>query len=103
MDKKNQAIIEMLICATLWSTAGILIKLIPWNAFVITGIRSLIAGLTVLVYIRIKKYRIIINRRTLVPAAIMACVYFCFVGANKLTTSANAIVLQFTAPLFIRR
>ena len=34
MDKKNQAIIEMLICATLWSTAGILIKLIPWNAFV---------------------------------------------------------------------
>ena len=101
MDKKNQAIIEMLICATLWSTAGILIKLIPWNAFVITGIRSLIAGLTVLVYIRIKKYRIIINRRTLVPAAIMACVYFCFVGANKLTTSANAIVLQFTAPLFI--
>ena len=101
MDKKNQSIIEMLICATLWSTAGIFIKLIPWNAFVITGMRSLIAGLTILAYIRIKKYRLVVARRTVVPALIMACVYVCFVAANKLTTAANAIVLQFTSPLFI--
>lgn len=91
----------MLVCATLWSTAGIFIKLIPWNAFVITGLRSLIAGLTMLCYIKFKGYKIILNRRTIVPAALMATVYFLFVGANKLTTSANAIVLQFTAPLFI--
>jgi drug/metabolite transporter (DMT)-like permease len=101
MDKKNQSIVEMLICATLWSTAGIFIKLIPWNAFVITGLRSLIAGLTILAYIGMKKYRVIITKRTVKPAVIMACVYVCFVAANKLTTAANAIVLQFTSPIFI--
>ena len=101
MDKKNQSIIEMLICATLWSTAGIFIKLIPWNSFVITCLRSLIAGLTILAYILAKRYKIVVNRRTVVPGLIMAAVYFCFVAANKLTTAANAIVLQFTAPLFI--
>lgn len=91
----------MLICATLWSTAGIFIKLIPWNSFVITCLRSLIAGLTILAYILAKRYKIVVNRRTVVPGLIMAAVYFCFVAANKLTTAANAIVLQFTAPLFI--
>jgi drug/metabolite transporter (DMT)-like permease len=101
MDNKNRSIVEMLICATLWSTAGIFIKLIPWNALAITGMRSLIAGLTILVYIQAKRYRIVVKKRTVVPAIIMAAVYICFVMANKLTTAANAIVLQFTSPLFI--
>lgn len=101
MEKRNQSIIEMLVCAALWSTAGIFIKLIPWNAFVITGLRSLIAGLTILAYIGMKRYHVIISGRTVKPALIMACVYICFVLANKLTTAANAIVLQFTSPIFI--
>lgn len=98
---KNTAILEMLVCATLWSIAGIFIKLIPWNAFVIAGLRSLFAGLVVLVYMKIRRLRLILNRRTVVAGVCMALLFFCFVGANKLTTAANAIVLQFTAPLFI--
>lgn len=99
--QKNTAILEMLVCATLWSIAGIFIKLIPWNAFVIAGLRSLFAGLVVLVYMKIRRLRLILNRRTVVAGLCMALLFFCFVGANKLTTAANAIVLQFTAPLFI--
>ena len=99
--QKNTAILEMLVCATLWSIAGIFIKLIPWNAFVIAGVRSLFAGLVVLVYMKIRRLRLILNRRTVVAGLCMALLFFCFVGANKLTTAANAIVLQFTAPLFI--
>ncbi|MCI6359036.1 MAG: DMT family transporter [Clostridiales bacterium] len=99
--QKNTAILEMLVCATLWSIAGIFIKLIPWNAFVIAGLRSLFAGLVVLVYMKIRRLRLILNRRTVVAGVCMALLFFCFVGANKLTTAANAIVLQFTAPLFI--
>ncbi len=91
----------MLMCASLWSIAGIFIKLIPWNSFAISGFRSLFAGLTILVYIAIKRYKIIINRKTLVAGLMMGLVYTAFVGANKLTTAANAIVLQFTAPLFV--
>ena len=46
MKKENKAIIEMLLCATLWSIAGIIIKLLPWNGFAVAGMRSLIAGAT---------------------------------------------------------
>lgn len=101
MKKENIAIIEMLICATLWSTAGIFIKLLPWNGFAVAGMRSLIAGLTMAVYMCIKKYKYVLNKKTLVSGIFTACVYTCFVVSNKLTTAANAIVLQFTAPVFI--
>ena len=101
MKKENKAILEMLMCAALWSIAGIFIKLIPWNSFVISALRSFFAGLTVLAYIRIKGYRISINRRTIVAGMLLGLVYIAFVAANKLTTAANAIVLQFTDPIFI--
>lgn len=101
MKKENRAMLEMLMCAALWSIAGIFIKLIPWNSFVISALRSLFAGLTVLAYIKIKGYRIILSRRTLIPGLLLGLVYIAFVAANKLTTAANAIVLQFTDPIFI--
>lgn len=101
MKKENRAIIEMLTCAALWSIAGIFIKLIPWNGFVISGIRSLFAGITVFAYIRIKGYKISINRRTLTAGILLGVLYIAFVCANKLTTAANAIVLQFTSPIFV--
>ena len=101
MKKENIAIIEMLVCATLWSIAGIFMKLLPWNGFAVAGLRSLIAGITIAVYILAKGMHIIINRRTLITGVFTACVYTCFAVANKLTTAANAIVLQFTSPVFI--
>lgn len=101
MKKENLAIIEMLVCATLWSIAGIFIKLIPWNGFAVSGMRSLIAGLTFVVYMIIAKHRFVLNKKTFLAGLMSACVYTCFVCANKLTTAANAIVLQFTSPVFI--
>ena len=101
MNKKNKAIIEMLTCAALWSIAGIFIKMIPWSAFAISSIRSFVAGLTLLVFIKHNNYKIIFNKHTLVSGIFMGLTYTSFVLANKLTTAANAIVLQFTAPLFI--
>lgn len=91
----------MLTCAALWSIAGIFIKLIPWNAFAISSVRSFVAGLTLIVFIKINKYKIIFNKHTLVAGLFMGLTYTSFVLANKLTTAANAIVLQFTSPLFI--
>ena len=101
MKKENKAIIEMLICAALWSTGGIFIKLLPWNGFAVAGLRSLIAGATMGLYMLLKKYRFMLSRRTFLSGVFTACVYTCFVLANKLTTAANAIVLQFTSPVFI--
>ena len=101
MKKENLAIIEMLVCATLWSIAGIFIKLIPWNGFAVAGMRSLIAGATIALYMLIARHRFVLSKKTFLAGVLSACVYTCFVCANKLTTAANAIVLQFTSPVFI--
>ena len=101
MKNEKKAIIEMITCAALWSIAGIFIKLIPWNSFAISALRSLFAGITIFIYIKLKRYKLTFNRLTLTGGILLGSVYTAFVAANKLTTAANAIVLQFTAPLFI--
>lgn len=101
ISPKNKAIVQMLICATLWSTGGIFIKLIPWNPMVIAGWRSFIAALVVLAFIRIRRLPIRVDRRAVINGVLMSLTFLCFVVANKLTTAANAIVLQFTAPVFL--
>ena len=101
MKKENIAVVEMLVCATLWSIAGILIKVIPWTGFSVAAMRGLIAGITIAVYMALKKYRFILNKKTLITGMLSAMVYTCFVCSNKMTTAANAIVLQFTSPVFI--
>ncbi len=101
MTKEKTATLQMLLCAALWSIAGIFIKLIPWNGFAVASMRSLVAGLTIYVSMRLMGYRYVCNRRTLTAGFFAGCTYLCFVMANKLTTSANAIVLQFTSPVFI--
>ena len=101
MKKQHVAMLEMLLCACLWSIAGLFIKMVPWNPLVIAGFRSLFSALTVLVYMAVTKQKIFINKSIMKSAFFLAATFLCFVGANKLTTSANAIVLQFTAPVFI--
>ena len=50
MKKEQIGILQMVACAVLWSTAGIFIKLLPWNGFAVASLRSLIAGVTIAVY-----------------------------------------------------
>ncbi len=101
MKREHVGILQMVTCAVLWSIAGIFMKLLPWHGFVVAGIRSLIAGITIAVYMGIRHYRFYLNRRTLLAGCFAGFTYVCFAMANKLTTAANAIVLQFTAPVFI--
>lgn len=91
----------MLLCAALWSIAGIFMKLIPWNGFALAGMRSLIAGLTFVVYMAFTHRKVHLCKKTILSGILTGCVYICFAVANKLTTAANAIVLQFTSPVFI--
>ena len=101
MKKENKAMIEMLLCAALWSIAGIFMKLIPWNGFAMAGMRSLIAGLTFAVYMVFTHRKLHLCKKTVLSGILTGCVYTCFAVSNKLTTAANAIVLQFTSPVFI--
>lgn len=101
VSPKNRCIVEMLLCACLWSTGGIFMKFVPWNPMLLSGARSLVAGAVIAVYMLLFRHRFIIDKKTLSAGTALACTYTFFVIANKLTTAANAIVLQFTAPIFI--
>ncbi len=98
---RKQGIMLMVICSMMWSIAGIFIKLIPWHPLAIACIRSLLAGLVVLVYIRRKRIPFQFNRVSVAAGLAMMGTFLSFVSANKLTTAANAIVLQFTSPIFL--
>ena len=53
------------------------------------------------VYMRARGIGFTADRRSLAGGAALCLTLTCFVAANKLTTAANSIVLQFTAPMFI--
>lgn len=99
--QKHRAMAYMLLCALLWSIGGIFIKAIPWNAFAIAGARSLIAAVVIGCYIAFRRFRFLVTKKTLTMMACLSVTYFAFITATKLTTAANAIVLQFTAPLYV--
>ncbi len=96
----GRASLCMLICGIMWSTGGLFVKLIPWHPVVISGARSLIAALIVLLYLKGPR-QILANRRTMLAGLFLTLVMVLYVWAIKLTTAANAIVLQYLSPVFI--
>lgn len=99
MSEKNKGNLYILLTALLWSTGGLLIKFIPGNPIAINGARSLVALLFFFFYRR--GIRIKINRYVVTAALCLFLTNNLYVIANKMTTAANAIVLQYTAPLFV--
>lgn len=88
----------MMACAFLWSVAGLFIKILEWNPFLIAGLRSLIAFIFLLAVVRTVR---LAWSWPLVGAALAnAATMLLFVAANKTTTAANAILLQYLAPVF---
>src|SRR5690554_6056766 len=100
MEKTRLKAINLLIATSLlWSIAGFIIKLINLNAMAISGARSGIAAIVILLYL--KKPKIKLTKAKLLGSACYAANSLFFVLANKLTTSANTILLQFTAPIWV--
>ncbi|PKM52441.1 MAG: EamA family transporter [Firmicutes bacterium HGW-Firmicutes-7] len=96
---QKKAVIYMVLAAILWSTAGMLIKLVSLHPMAIAGIRSGIAAIVMLPFVRINKN--LFTKNKLLAALFYSLTVILFVNANKLTTSVNAIFLQFTAPIWV--
>lgn len=96
---KSKAFLSLLLTATLWSTGGVLIKLVDLNPFVIAGVRSAIAALIISLWVRKSDLKVDFNR--MITSLFFAGTVTLFVLANKLTTAANAILLQYTAPIYV--
>ncbi len=89
----------VLAAVLLWSTGGLFIKLTTLDAYQVTFFRSVFAAITVLVLTR--KNGLKINAFGIMVSIIYAILLFLFVWATKHTTAANAIFLQYTAPIYI--
>jgi len=95
--------IAILGTAILWSTSGLFIKLLPWHPVVIGGMRSISSVIFLLcVRLLVPPPKGVKNKPFPLWAAAIsyALTMLTFVIANKLTTSANAVMLQYSAPIW---
>ena len=99
--RQRQSVLFVFLASVCFSTGGFFFKLIPWSALAINGARNLIGSAVIGVYLLVTRHRISVNPRVIVGAMSLIGVTTLFAVANKLTTAANAIVLQFTAPAFV--
>ena len=89
----------ILAAAGLWSLAGVFIKFLDLHPLTIVFYRSLFASLVFVPFLQRNQWRI--DSSIVVSALSYTAAISAFVAANKLTTAANAIVLQYTAPVFV--
>lgn len=97
----RKGLLFVFIAAVLFSIGGLCVKVIPWNGMAINSFRSIVSVILLLIFAKVtgRKFK-------LTPGVIMGAVSMCGVTtlyaiANKLTTAANTILLQFTAPVFV--
>ncbi len=96
----GRAILLLLTAALLWSTGGFFIKWIEWNPLAISGIRSAVAATIIAIAFR-HDLKLTLSPLQLAGAIAYALTVTLFVVANKLTSAANAILLQYTAPVHV--
>jgi len=91
--------LEVLAAAALFSSGGAVIKAIHLAGWQVACLRSTVAALALFVLMREVRRRP--NVRVLGVGLAYAATLILFVLSNKLTTSASAIYLQSTAPLYV--
>jgi drug/metabolite transporter, DME family len=98
-QRLRHARLSLVLAAVLWSLAGLFIKFLDLPPLTIVFYRSLFASLFFAFFVR----KSIAVPKVALLAAILAytAAISAFVSANKITTAANAIVLQYTAPMFV--
>jgi drug/metabolite transporter (DMT)-like permease len=91
--------ILLLIAALCWSLGGVLIKSIDWHPMAIAAGRSAIAIPVMLAFVG--RPRITFSTAQIGGAIGYALTVVLFVFATRMTTAANAIFLQYTAPIYV--
>ena len=96
---KKKAFWFLVGCAALWSTGGFLIKSVNMQPLAISGARSLVAA----IFLMLVRGRPRFTRKPVFLGAALAYAgtLTCFVFATRLTTAADAVLLQYTAPVFV--
>ena len=100
-SRSNSGSILVLLGATAFSLGGLLIKLIPLDPFSINASRCIFSSLVIGSYLYFSKHKLVINKTTIIGALCVMLMMMTYVVSNKLTSAANAIVLEYTAPILV--
>jgi drug/metabolite transporter (DMT)-like permease len=98
-DKRTQAVFLLAATAVLWSLGGVLIKWVSLPSLAVAGFRSAIALPVLLIFFRTRTVNFSFVQ--LIGGVSYAATVILFVYATKLTTAGNAILLQYTAPVYV--
>ncbi len=99
--EQKRSVFFMFLASLLFSIGGLCVKLIPWSPLAINGARNLIGVMVIGIYLLCSGHRLKWSVPVLIGALSTLGTTTLYTVANKLTTAANAIVLQFTAPVFV--
>lgn len=103
MNSKKSALrgsLYMIAAAVLWSTGGVFIKLIPWAPQSINCARCFVA-LAAALAVSVRRPMERPTATTCFAGVCFSLTTLCLTMATKMTLAANAILLQYTSPLFI--
>jgi drug/metabolite transporter (DMT)-like permease len=95
----RSAVLLLVASAVLWSLGGVLIKSVEWPSLAKAGARSAIACVLLVCWLRRPKFTW--SASQIGAALAYAGTVSLFVVANDRTTAANAIFLQYTAPIYV--
>lgn len=98
-ERKTSGVLFILLASLFWSFGGVLSKFAPWSAFTLAGFRSVVSVLILGLYRR--SFRVRANAPTWIGAVGVAMTSTLFLMSTKLTSAANAIVLQYAMPVFV--
>lgn len=99
VNSRSSAVMAMFLSILFGSTAGLFIKLSVWDAMALNGARSLVAAVTVWIFLRRPHFTW--SRAQIGGAVFYALMLITFIQANRWTTAANAAFLQYTSPLWV--
>jgi len=98
-EERLKGIFYVALAALFWSTGGAFIKLVELDSFQTSFWRSLFAAFTIAAIT--KPYPLRFNSDTIFSSLAYSATLIFFVAGTKLTTAANAILLQYAAPIYI--
>ncbi len=97
---RRQAILFLVLTAILWSSSGLLVKIISWQPLSILSGRSILSAAVFWIFLKYPT-RFYWTRLQVTGAVAYVGTQIFFIMATKLTTAANAIFLQYTLPIYI--
>lgn len=96
---RGKGAVYIVLASLVWSFAGVLSKWAPWSAYSIIGARALFTAVF-FGFVR-KSFKPSFSKGNLLGAFAVASTSILFIMANKMTSAANAIVLQYAMPVVV--